>query len=65
MLQACHFERDDIALPGFYKFFKKNSDEEREHAQRFIKFLNERGGRVKMEHIQVSHQIHNTGHGQF
>jgi len=49
---ACHFERDDIALPGFYKFFKKNSDEEREHAQRFIKFLNERGGRVKMEHIQ-------------
>lgn len=29
-----HFERDDVALPGFSKFFKKQSDEEREHAQK-------------------------------
>lgn len=46
-----HFERHDVALPGFHKFFKKNSDEEREHAQKFIKFQNERGGSVKLSNI--------------
>lgn len=48
---AQHFDRHDSALPGFHKFFKKNSDEEREHAQKFIKFQNERGGIVKMAGI--------------
>jgi len=50
---AYYFERHDVALPGFHKFFKKNSDEEREHAQKFIKFQNERGGAVKMSNIQA------------
>ena len=27
-----HFDRDDVALPGFRKFFAKASEEEREHA---------------------------------
>lgn len=53
MAMAYHFERDDVALPGFYKFFKKNSDEEREHAQKFIKFQNERGGKVKLAAINA------------
>lgn len=35
--QAHYFERDDVALPGFAKFFKESSDEEREHAQIFMK----------------------------
>jgi len=48
---ASYFERHDVALPGFHKFFKKNSDEEREHAQKFIKFQNERGGSVKLTNI--------------
>ena len=29
---AYYFDRDDIARPGFHEFFKKQSDEEREHA---------------------------------
>ena len=31
-LQAYHFDRDDVALPGFHKFMLKQSEEEREHA---------------------------------
>ncbi|KAL5104605.1 Ferritin heavy chain [Taenia crassiceps] len=27
-----HFDREDVALPGFRKFFAKASEEEREHA---------------------------------
>ena len=30
---AYYFDRDDVALPGFMKFFKKSSDEERHHAE--------------------------------
>ena len=28
-----YFDRDNVALPGFAKFFKDNSSEEREHAE--------------------------------
>jgi len=48
---AAHFDRDEISLPGFAKFFQKNSDEEREHAQKFIKYQTTRGGRVVFEDI--------------
>jgi len=49
---AAYFDRDDVALPGFRDFFQKSSDEEREHAQQFIKYQNQRGGRVVLEAIQ-------------
>jgi ferritin len=39
-------------LPGFAKFFKHNSDEEREHAEKFMKFQNKRGGSVVLQNIQ-------------
>jgi ferritin heavy chain len=48
---AFYFDRDDIALPGFSKFFKHNSDEEREHAEKFMTYLNKRGGRVVLNHV--------------
>jgi len=47
-----HFERDDVALPGFAKFFKHSSDEERGHAMKLMKFQNERGGRVVLQNVQ-------------
>ena len=53
MSMATFFGRDDVALPGFYKYFKKASDEEREHADKFIKYQNMRGGRVSFQDIQV------------
>lgn len=49
---AYQFDRHDVALQGFYEFFKENSDEEREHAQKFMKYLNERGGTILLEPIQ-------------
>ncbi|KAH9401918.1 fts3-like protein [Tyrophagus putrescentiae] len=48
---AFHFNRDDVALPGFEKFFKESSEEEREHAEKLMKFMNERGGRIVLHDI--------------
>lgn len=45
-LQAAYFDRDDVALKGFAKFYKDSAEEENEHAQKFIKYQNLRGGRV-------------------
>jgi len=47
-----YFDRDDVALKGFAKFFKDSSDEEREHAQKLMKFQNERGGRILLQAVQ-------------
>jgi len=49
---AYYFDRDDVALPGYSKFFKKCSDEEREHAQRLMKFQNDRGGKIVLQDVQ-------------
>merc|ERR1712170_120384 len=48
---AAYFDRDDVALPGFRDFFKKSAEEEAEHAQIFIDYLNQRGGRVSFKPI--------------
>lgn len=40
-----------MALKGFSKFFKKSSDEEREHAEKFMEFQNKRGGRIVLQDI--------------
>jgi ferritin heavy chain len=48
---AYYFDRDDVSLPGFHKFFKKSSDEEREHAEKFMKYQNKRGGRIVLKPI--------------
>ncbi|MGK1893580.1 ferritin family protein, partial [Klebsiella pneumoniae] len=49
---AYYFDRDDVALAGFAKFFKKSSDEEREHAEKFMKYQNKRGGRIVLQDIK-------------
>jgi len=49
---AFYFDRDDVALHGFSKFFKHNSDEEREHAEKLMKYLNSRGGRIVLNDIK-------------
>jgi ferritin heavy chain len=50
---AVHFERDDVALPGFAHFFEENSSEERQHAQKFMKYVNSRGGRVALADVKA------------
>ena len=49
---AMYFDRDDVALPGFSSLFKHNSEEEREHAEKLMKYLNKRGGRVVLSDIK-------------
>ncbi|XP_028764487.1 ferritin-3, chloroplastic-like [Neltuma alba] len=47
-----YFDRDNIALKGFAKFFKESSEEEREHAEKLMKYQNDRGGRVLLHSIK-------------
>merc|ERR1712121_519339 len=49
---AHYFDRDDVALLGFHKFFKKSSDEERGHADMLMKFQNQRGGRIVLSDVK-------------
>ncbi|KAM4703660.1 ferritin, lower subunit-like [Rhinophrynus dorsalis] len=52
-LSMCsYFNRDDVALANFSKFFQERSDEEREHAEKLIKYQNERGGRVYLQSVE-------------
>jgi len=47
-----YFDRDDVALKGFAKFFNDSSKEEREHAELLMKFQNQRGGRIVLQDIK-------------
>nr|ANA57438.1 ferritin [Palaemon carinicauda] len=51
MSMSYYYDRDDVALPGLAKFFKKNSDEEREHAEKLMKYQNSRGGRIVLQAV--------------
>ena len=50
--QAYYFERDDVDLKGFAKFFRDSAKEEFEHAQKFMKFQTDRGGRIVLQDIR-------------
>jgi len=49
---ALYFDRDDVALPGFSKFFSHQSEEEREHAEKLMKYQNKRGGRIVLQDVK-------------
>ena len=51
MSMFTYFDRDDVAFPGLAAFFKKSSDEEREHGEKLIKYQNKRGGKVVFQDI--------------
>ena len=46
---AAYFE--DLGLEGFAHWMKSQTAEEMMHAMKFYKFLNERGGRVRLQEI--------------
>ncbi|VDO35069.1 unnamed protein product [Haemonchus placei] len=48
---SVYFDRDDVALPHISKWLRKQSDEEREHACKFMKMQNLRGGRVVLQDV--------------
>ncbi|VDP92397.1 unnamed protein product [Echinostoma caproni] len=43
---ATYFDQDNVSLPHTAEFFRKQSHEEREHAEKLAKYQNQRGGRV-------------------
>jgi ferritin heavy chain len=49
---AAFMDRDNVGLPGFAAYFKRQSDEERQHANLLMVQQNRRGGRIK---LQVGH----------
>lgn len=48
-----YFDRDTVALPGLAKYFAEQSVEEREHAEEFMKYQNQRGGKVELQPLAV------------
>jgi len=47
------FDRADVALPGFSKFFRKASDRELTNANKMIEYINKRGGMQRFRDINV------------
>ena len=52
--QSYYFDRDDVALKNFAKYFLHQSHEEREHAEKLMKLQNQRGGRIFLQDIKVN-----------
>nr|XP_033817793.1 ferritin light chain, oocyte isoform-like [Geotrypetes seraphini] len=50
--QGYYFDRDDVALARFSKFFLEQSKEKHELSARFLKFQNKRGGRVVLQDVK-------------
>ena len=48
---AAYYARDDVQLMGVSKYFAAQSEEETGHAQKFIDYINLRGGRVTLEPV--------------
>ncbi|XP_051898831.1 ferritin heavy chain, oocyte isoform-like [Pristis pectinata] len=51
-----YFDRDDVALHHFAEFFRKQSHEEQERAEKLLEFQNRRGGRILLEDIKKPEQ---------
>ena len=60
----CYFLRDNIGYINIAKYFKQNSDEEREHAEKMMKYQILRGGQVKFETIDTPKQEFNNNNNE-
>lgn len=49
---SSYFDRDDVALRHVSEFFRSQSHEEREHAEKLLKFQSQRGGRLLLQEIK-------------
>uniref|UniRef100_A0A8C6AR56 Ferritin n=1 Tax=Monodon monoceros TaxID=40151 RepID=A0A8C6AR56_MONMO len=47
-----YFDRDDVALKNFAKYFLHQSCEERDHTEELMKLQNHRGGRIFLQDIK-------------
>ncbi|XP_017029237.1 soma ferritin [Drosophila kikkawai] len=51
LAMAYHFDRSDISSPGLHGFFLQASTEEREHAEKIMKYMNKRGGVIILSSV--------------
>jgi len=58
---AYYFDVSDVALEGLFKYFKDQSDEEREHAQKLMKYQNLRGGKIVLKEIKAPEPVDFNG----
>uniref|UniRef100_A0A8C9PYW3 Ferritin n=1 Tax=Spermophilus dauricus TaxID=99837 RepID=A0A8C9PYW3_SPEDA len=49
---AYYFSRDDVALYNFSRYFLRQSQEERDHAEKLMRFQNQRGGQIYLKDIK-------------
>jgi len=57
LAMSSFFNREDQAMPGFSKFFRKASDEERDHSLKLIEYQNMRGGKVVFKDIKMPQKV--------
>jgi len=50
---AAHFAHDTVSLPGLAGRFRKEAEEERSHALKFVDYLTKRGGQVVFTDIKA------------
>lgn len=48
---AAYFAHDSVALPGLAAHFRKEAEEERAHALKFVDYMTKRGGTVRFSEI--------------
>jgi ferritin heavy chain len=53
LAMAAHFGRDDVSMKGFRKFFMDSSNEEKEHADKLVDYLNSRNGHLASLTVQM------------
>ncbi|EDW26982.1 GL16490 [Drosophila persimilis] len=51
LAMAFHYDRADVSSPGVHRFFLQASNEEREHAEKIMKYMNKRGGLVRLSAV--------------
>ncbi|KAH0549161.1 soma ferritin-like [Cotesia glomerata] len=54
---AFYFDKNDVALQGLHQYFKQASDEEREHAMKFMTYQNKRGGSIVLTDIKSPEKV--------
>lgn len=53
LAMASYFGQDNVSMLGFKKFFMDNSNEEKEHAQQLVEYLNSRNGKLAPLNIEM------------
>ncbi|CAM5093038.1 unnamed protein product [Natator depressus] len=52
MSMSYYFDRDDVALRHIAQFLMEQSYEHKEHAEKFLRYQNKRGGRIVLQDVE-------------